>query len=450
MKEQEILDNENSSAKAVTAKPKLSFWDIWNMSFGFLGIQMGFALQIGNTSRIFQTLSANVEDLPIYWLAGPVTGLLIQPIIGYLSDRTWHPRWGRRRPYFMIGALMATLALLVMPNSPVLWISVGMLWIMDASFNVAMEPFRAFVGDVLPSEQRTKGFAMQSFFIGTGAVIASLLPWIFTNVFHLSNTAQPGIIPDSVKWSFYVGAIAFLTAVFWTVFKSKEYPPEDMDAFLQEKAASKGLLNVFSEIFGGIFKMPTTMVQLAVVQFFSWLALFAMWIYTTPAVTQFMYNSTDTTSAAYNEGADWVNVCFAMYNGVAALVAFALPVLAAKTSRKVTHMIGLSCGAFGLISLFFISNPMFILASMIGIGIAWASILSMPYAILVGSLPANKMGYFVGVFNFFIVIPQIVAALILGYILENFFDGQSNYAFIIGGISLLIAAGCCIFIKDND
>lgn len=444
---EETLDQ---STENQVSLPKLSFWDIWNMSFGFLGIQMGFALQIGNTSRIFQTLSANVDDLPIYWLAGPVTGLLIQPIIGYMSDRTWHPRWGRRRPYFMMGALMATLALLIMPNSPILWISVGMLWIMDASFNVAMEPFRAFVGDVLPSEQRTKGFAMQSFFIGTGAVIASLLPWIFTNVFNLSNTAEPGVIPDSVKWSFYVGAFAFLAAVSWTVFKSKEYPPTDMDAFLKEKAASKGILNVFTEIFGGVFKMPKTMIQLAVVQFFSWLALFAMWIYTTPAVTEFLYLSTDTTSSAYNEGADWVNVCFAMYNGVAAIFAFGLPILANATSRKVTHMIGLSCGALGLISMFFITDPMYLLVSMIGVGIAWASILSMPYAILVGALPSNKMGYFVGVFNLFIVIPQIVAALILGFVLENFFGGLSNYAFIVGGISLLIAASCCFIIEDEN
>ena len=441
---------ENIITENTNVKPRLSFWQIWNMSFGFLGIQMGFALQIGNTSRIFQTLSANIEDLPIYWLAGPITGLLVQPIIGYFSDRTWHPKLGRRRPYFLAGAILATIALMIMPNSPVLWISVGMLWIMDASFNITMEPFRAFVGDKLPPEQRTQGFAMQSFFIGTGAVIASMLPWIFTNWFNMSNTAPEGIIPDSVKWSFYVGAFAFLTAVLWTVFRTDEYPPEDMEKFLAEKEATKGLGNVFKEIFGGIFRMPTTMVQLAFVQFFSWLALFAMWIYTTPAITEFVYHSTDATSKAYNEGADWVNVCFAMYNGVAALVAFALPVLAKYTNRKTTHMICLLCGAVGMSSMYLVSSPNMLLLSMVGIGIAWASILSMPYAILVGSLPAGKMGYFVGVFNFFIVIPQIVAALILGYILQNFFGSQSNYAFIIGGISMLIAAICCVFVRDED
>ncbi|MBL4653600.1 MAG: MFS transporter [Flavobacteriales bacterium] len=431
-------------------KPKLSFWQIWNMSFGFLGIQMGFALQIGNTSRIFQTLSADVSDLPFYWLAGPITGLLIQPIIGYFSDRTWHPKLGRRRPYFLIGAIMATLALFVMPNSPTLWIAVGMLWIMDASFNVSMEPFRAFVGDVLPAEQRTAGFAMQGFFIGTGAVIASMLPWIFTNWLGISNTAPEGIIPDSVKWSFYIGAVAFLGAVLWTVLKAEEYPPENMEEFLAEKEASSGVLEVFKEIFGGIFKMPKTMIQLAVVQFFSWLALFAMWIYTTPAITEFIYGSTDTTTTAYNEGADWVNVCFAVYNGVAALIAFALPVLAKHTSRKITHMVALICGGIGMASMYFVTDPICLLISMVGVGIAWASILSMPYAILVGSLPEKKMGYFVGVFNLFIVFPQIVAAIILGYVLQQFFDNQTNFAFVIGGISMFIAAALCLIVDDKD
>ncbi len=431
-------------------KPALSFWQIWNMSFGFLGIQMGFALQIGNTSRIFQTLDGDVEDLPIYWLAGPITGLLIQPIIGYFSDRTWHPKLGRRRPFFLIGAVMASLALFVMPNSSVLWIAVGMLWILDASFNVSMEPFRAFVGDKLPSRQHTKGFAMQTFFIGIGAVIASLMPYVFSNWFGISNTAAKGVIPDSVKWSFYVGAIAFVAAVLWTVFFSKEYPPEDIEAFEKEKRENSGFLNVFKEIFGGIFKMPKTMIQLAVVQFFSWLALFAMWIYTTPAITEFIYKTTDTSSKAYNEGADWVNVCFAVYNGVAALVAFGFPYLAKLLSRRIAHLIGLLCGAIGLISIFFVSDPNFLLLSMVGVGIAWASILSMPYAILVGSLPSGKMGYFVGVFNLFIVIPQIVAALILGWVLNTFFDNQSNYAFIIGGISMLIAALLCLVVQDKN
>ena len=441
---------ETKTTKVKSTKPRLTFWQIWNMSFGFLGIQFGFALQLGNTSRIFQTLDATVESLPIYWLAGPVTGLLIQPVIGYFSDRTWHPKLGRRKPYFLVGAILASIALIVMPNSPVLWISVSMLWIMDASFNVSMEPFRAFVGDVLPSDQRTLGFAMQSFFIGIGAVVASLLPWLFSNWFNISNTAEKGVIPDSVKWSFYIGAVVFLCAVLVTVVFSKEYPPENLEDFKMEKKRTKGARYFFKEVFGGILKMPKTMIQLAFVQFFSWLALFALWIYTTPAITEFIYGSTDTTSVAYNEGADWVNVCFAAYNGVAALAAFLLPVIAKLTSRKITHMIGLLCGAVGLLSVFFVSTPSGLLISMIGIGIAWASILSMPYAILVGSLPEGKMGYYVGVFNFFIVIPQIVASIILGFILKHVFSDQTIYAFVIGGVSMVVAAVLCLLVKDND
>ena len=418
--------------------PKLSFWEIWNMSFGFFGIQMGFALQIGNTSRIFQTLSADVDSLAIYWLAGSITGLLVQPVIGYLSDRTWYPKLGRRRPYFLIGALLASLALLIMPNSPTLWIAIGMLWIMDASFNISMEPFRAFVGDKLPTEQRTRGFAMQSFFIGIGAVIASLLPWFFANVLNISNTAPEGIIPPSVKWSYYIGAIAFIMAVGWTVFKSREYSPEELKKYLGSKNVEEksyvdakeyadngkkhltwgltlfvigivtsylvyssalshdlyvlcvgigffGILAIISgrmQITGhykngfitmavDIQSMPKTMKQLALVQFFSWFALFAMWIYTTPAITEFIYHSTDTTSQAYNDGADWVNISFGVYNGVAALVAFLLPVLAARTSRRFTHMLSLVAGGIGLMSIYFIHNPNMLLVSMIGVGVAW-------------------------------------------------------------------------------
>ncbi|WP_235298290.1 MFS transporter [Portibacter marinus] len=437
-----------STISISSEKPKLSFWQIWNMSFGFLGIQFGFALQNANVSRIFETLGASKDELPILWLAAPVTGLLVQPIIGYYSDRTWSERWGRRRPFFMAGAILATIALFLMPNSTALWVAVLMLWLMDASINVSMEPFRAFVGDMLPNEQRTSGFAMQSFFIGIGAVVASVLPWIFTNWFGVSNTASDGVIPDSVKWSFYVGGIAYFLAVLWTVIKTKEYPPEDLEKLRSENAAM-GIFGGLAESFMGIFKMPKTMVQLAFVQFFSWFALFAMWIYTTSAVTSHIYGTSDSSSTAYNEGADWVGVCFGMYNGFAALVAFLLPVLAKYTSRKVTHLIALFCGGIGLISIFFISDPTLLLLSMVGVGIAWASILSMPYAMLSGSLPAEKMGYFMGVFNFFIVIPQIVAAGMLGFILKTFLGNESINAMIVGGISFFVAGLLCLLVKDE-
>lgn len=432
-----------------SVKPRLTFWQIWNMSFGFLGIQFGFALQNANVSRIFETLGASKDELPILWLAAPVTGLLVQPIIGYYSDRTWHRRWGRRRPFFAIGAILATIALFAMPNSTALWMAVIMLWLMDASINISMEPFRAFVGDMLPNEQRTSGFAMQSFFIGLGAVIASALPFIMTNWFGIENIAADGGIPDSVKWSFYIGGIAYFTAVMWTVFNTEEYPPDDIEK-LKNENAEKGVFTGLKESFMGIFKMPKTMVQLAFVQFFSWFALFAMWIYTTSAVTSHIYDTSDTASSLYNEGADWVGICFAVYNGIAALVAFLLPVVAKRISRKMTHLTALVIGGIGLISIYFISDPNLLLVSMIGVGIAWASILSMPYAMLSSILPANKMGYYMGVFNFFIVIPQIVAAGILGFMLKSFFGNISIYALIIGGVSMIIAGFLCLIVQDNE
>ncbi|MEL6624636.1 MAG: MFS transporter [Bacteroidota bacterium] len=497
-------------------KPRLSFWEIWNMSFGFLGIQFGFGLQNANTSRIFETLGAEVEEIPILWIAAPLTGLIIQPIIGYFSDRTWHPRWGRRRPYFMIGAILASLALCFMPNSPALWIAAGMLWIMDASINISMEPFRAFVGDNLPSEQRTLGFATQSFFIGLGAVVASALPWMMTNWFAVDNTAPEGEISDAVKLSFYLGGAVFLVSVMWTVFNSKEYSPEELKAFggheeeehedwseekLQREpkrqmifggafvavsavsiylfvlnelpkelyilagmlgfvgilwllsagmAQADNYKNGFVTIMTDLLNMPKTMSQLAIVQFFSWFALFSMWIYTTSAVTSHIFGTTDTTSELYNEGADLVGLAFAVYNGVAAVVAFGLPWLAKFTNRKITHMICLIVGGLGLTSIFFLQNPDLILLSMVGVGIAWASILSMPYAMLAGSLPASKMGYYMGVFNFFIVIPQLVAATILGFIIGQFFAGEAIYALLVGGISMVLAGILTLVVTDQD
>ena len=501
-------------------KRKLSFWQIWNMSFGFLGIQMGFALQNSNVSRIFQTLGANIDDIPILWVAAPLTGLIVQPIIGYFSDRTW-TKLGRRKPYFLVGAILASAALFVMPNSPVLWFAAGMLWIMDASINISMEPFRAFVGDNLSNSQRTTGFAMQSFFIGIGAYFASKLPLIFTH-FGVSNTAPLGIIPDSVKYSFYFGGIAFIVTVLWTVIFSKEYSPEELEAFEKDKEKTfikethsiewfksngkshfnKGVLfllisavfsfaiyhydlkkdlyvlslgliglgglamlisglmqkadktdNGFITIMNDFQFMPKIMKQLAWVQFFSWFALFSMWIYTTLAVTQHIYKTTDTTSEAYNTGANQVGEMFANYNLIAALAAFLLPLLAKYTSRKFTHFAALTCGGLGLISIYFISEPTVFSMEwlpMIGVGIAWASILSIPYAMLSGSLPSSKMGYYMGVFNFFIVIPQLVAASILGFLVASFFNSEPIYALLIGGASMILAGIISLTINDES
>ncbi|HUI65739.1 MAG TPA: MFS transporter [Bacteroidota bacterium] len=430
-------------------KPRLSFSQIWNMSFGFLGIQFGFALQNANVSRIFETLGARLDEIPILWIAAPTTGLIVQPIIGYMSDRTWG-RLGRRRPYFLSGAILATMALCVMPNSPALWFAAMMLWIMDASINISMEPFRALVADLLPSEQRTAGFAVQSFFIGIGAIVASAFPYMLTNWLGISNTAPRGEIPPSVIFSFYAGAIAFIGAVGWTVLRTKEYPPEDLEKFRRERQAHKGVAHGVAEIITSLKQMPATMAQLAVVQFFSWFALFCMWIYTTGAVTSHLYHATDPTSAAYNEGADWVGVLFATYNGFAALVAFLIPLLARATSRKTAHIICLLCGSAGLLSLAVIASPTFLLISMVGIGIAWASILSMPYAILAGALPPEKMGVYMGIFNFFIVIPQIAAAGLLGLLMKHLLGGDAMNAIMLGGASLAVAALSTLGVRDVD
>jgi maltose/moltooligosaccharide transporter len=441
--------NTLSSPQPGIPKPRLNFKQLWNMSFGFLGIQFGFALQNANVSRIFQTLGAEIDDIAFLWIAAPVTGLLVQPVIGYLSDRTWHPYWGRRRPFFFIGAILAAIALFLMPNSPVLLMAAILLWVLDASINISMEPFRAFVGDKLPSSQRTTGFAMQTFFIGIGAVVASLLPYLFTNVFGISNTAPEGIIPDSVKYSFYIGAVVFLAAVMWTVFTTKEYPPENMAEWEAEKKRTQGVAKGFTEIIHGIGSMPKTMMQLAVVQFFTWVAFFSMWIYTSAAVAQNAYGTTDTTTKAYQDAGDWVGVMFMVYNGISALAAFLLPMLAARIGRKYTHMLALIVGGAGLVAIYFIKDPAILLLPMICVGLAWASTLTMPYAILAGALPANKMGFFMGVFNFFIVIPQIVAAAILGFFVRQVFGGESIYALVVGGISMIIAGILNVIVRED-
>lgn len=441
-------------------KPRLSFWQLWNMSFGFFGIQFGFALQNANTSRIFSTLGAKADDLPLFWLAAPITGLLIQPIIGYLSDNTWHPFWGRRRPFFFIGAILASTALFLMPHSTVLWMAVAVLWLMDASINISMEPFRAFVGDKLNPAQQTAGFAMQTFFIGCGAVIASLLPTIFADYLGVSNSAANGSIPDSVRYSFYIGGAVYLLSVMWTVFTTKEFPPESLEKFKEEKANSKGLKNAILEILGGFSKMPKTMVQLAVVQFFSWIALFAMWIYTTSAIADNVYHTTDATSSAFQDAGNYVGIMFAVYNGISAIAAFLLPILAKRTSRKFVHTLCLIIGGLSLASLFLITSNtvLFSIANfdftilfipMIGVGIAWASILTMPYSILAGALPADKMGYYMGVFNFFVVIPQIVSGLVLGFFTQHFFGGHTVKTLLLGGFCMIIAGFLTLIVKDE-
>lgn len=444
-----MSENVTASSHSIP-KPRLSFKQILNMSFGFFGIQFGFALQNANVSRIFQTLGAEIDKIGILWIAAPITGLLVQPVIGYLSDRTWHPKWGRRRPFFFIGALFSAIALFLMPQSSVLWMAATLLWVLDASINISMEPFRAFVGDKLPSSQRTTGFATQTFFIGLGAVIASLLPYIFTNYLNISNTAPEGVISDSVKYSFYIGAVVFLFSVLWTVFTTKEFPPENIESWAQEKLKTKGLMHGFAEITTGIFKMPPTMLQLAIVQFFTWLAFFAMWIYTTSGIAQNAFGTTDTTSKTFQDAGDWVGVMFMVYNGVSAITAFLLPMLAKRIGRKYTHMICLIIGGIGLVSMLFIESKMMLLLPMVGVGLAWSSTLTMPYAILAGALPASKMGFYMGVFNFFIVIPQILAAAILGFFVKTMFNEQGIYALVIGGISMIIAGLLNIIVKDKD
>jgi maltose/moltooligosaccharide transporter len=432
-----------------SSKPILSFWQLWNMSFGFFGIQFGFALQNANTSRIFSTLGANPDDLSLFWLAAPVTGLLVQPIIGYLSDNTWHPQWGRRRPFFFIGALLASIALFLMPNSSALWMAVAVLWLMDGAINVSMEPFRAFVGDKLGPSQQTAGFAMQTFFIGWGAVIASLLPTIFADVLGVSNVPVNGGIPDTVRYSFYCGGAIYMAAVMWTVLTAKEAPPDNLEAFRAEQLRSKGLGHAIKEILGGFTRMPKTMVQLAGVQFFTWIALFAMWIYTTNAIGENVFGTTDAQSAAFQEAGNRVGVMFAVYSGVSALAAFILPIFARRTSRKFVHMTCLVIGGVSLISIYAIHDLNLLFVPMIGVGIAWASILTMPYAILAGALPANRMGYYMGVFNFFIVIPQIVSGLLLGFVTKHLFLGHSVKTLMLGGLCMVIAGVLTLTVRDN-
>ena len=441
-------------------KPLLSTASIWNMSVGFLGIQAGFALQNANASRILQNLGADTHQLGWFWLVAPITGMIVQPLIGHYSDRTW-TSLGRRKPYFLTGAIMAAIGLILMPNAalftaflPALWVGAGMLMIMDASFNVAMEPFRALVADKLGTDQRTAGFAIQTGLIGIGAVIGSWLPTILTDWFGVSGTAVDGGVPSNVIWSFFIGAIILLGAILWTIFTTSEYSPEELAKFEENEETKSSPLNqnVISSIVTDFMNMPKTMIQLSIVQFCSWFALFGMWVYSTPAIAEHVYGlaANDTKSPLFQQAGDKVGFIFGIYNLVATGFAFALPFIAKKIGRKYTHALSLVAGGIGLISIWYISDPNMLIFPMIGVGIAWASILAMPYAMLAGSIPAHKMGIYMGIFNFFITIPQIVNGLVSGPMIKNMYGNHAIYALMVAGGFMILGAIAAIFVKDND
>ena len=440
-------------------RPPLSFWQIWNMCFGFLGIQFGWALQMANMSAIYEYLGADAHQIPILWLAAPLTGLLVQPVIGHLSDRTWN-RLGRRRPYFLTGALLASCALIAMPHSSSLWMAAGLLWVLDASINISMEPFRAFVADLLPAVQRTRGYAMQAVFIGLGAVIASVLPWALSGLLPVGReggTSGPAI-PLAVRLAFYTGAVVFLAAVLWTVFTTREHPPEDLEAFRRMKAEKAGFAAAVAEVFHDVLAMPPTMRRLAWIQIFTWLGFFCMWLYFGVAVARNIFGGAPGTPA-YDQGIAWAGNCFAMYSAVCFAFSFALPAVAARLGRRLTHALCLALGALGLMSVALIEDKYMLLLPMVGVGVAWASTLAMPYAILAGALPAGKTGIYMGIFNFFIVIPEILAALGFGTLLERLLTNESALVLqlggdsrlavvVIGGVSLAVAAALCVIVID--
>ena len=445
-------------------KRVLGFWSIWNMSFGFLGIQFGFALQGGFMSRIFQTLGADKESIPFLWIAAPLTGLLVQPIIGYLSDRTWHPNLGRRKPYFLIGAILSSVVLFFVPNSPVLWMAVGFLWILDASINISMEPFRALVADKLPESQRSYGFVVQTLIIGIGTWIASNLPWMVSQL-GVSNSAVSGVVPMSVKVAFAIGAFVFLTSVLFTILTTSEYPPEDMEAFEKEKAQKSRFVK---DIIENIGKMPLTMKQLGVIQFFSWFAFFTMWSMANPALTEHVFNTPvpsevnydmlttaglqafDIANTAFQESSNSVGSAMGIYGLASMVFALLLTFYTSKKTinRKYVHMISLILGGIGFLSMFY-ATPESLKYCFVLIGFAWGSILSMPYAMLSSAVDPTKMGMFMGIFNMFIVIPQIIAALGGINYLSNLLGSESINAMLVAGFSLIIAGLCNFLITDN-
>lgn len=411
------------------------------MNFGFLGIQFGWGLQLANMSAIYSKLGASPDSIPILWLAGPITGLLVQPLIGAMSDRTWN-KLGRRRPYFLVGAVLASCALLFMPTSPSLLFAASLLWILDASINISMEPFRAFIADKLNASQSTLGFIMQSFFIGIGATMANALPLIFHQL-GVSGAGANGV-PLTVEYSFKIGALMFLSCVLWTVFSTKEYPPEDLAALERKRQENPGLSGLFKEVWqevpAAVMAMPATMKQLAVVQIFTWLGLFCMWMFFGLTTAYYVFKAPSASSELFDRGTEWAGWCFAIYSIVCFLVAFLLPKLAKASSRKTVHATALTLGGLSLLSVYFIHDPQVLQFSMIGVGIAWASILSMPYAILASAIPPGRTGVYMGVFNFFIVIPEIVASLAFQPLVKYVFNNQPVFVVMMGGASLLIAA----------
>lgn len=427
------------------AKPRLSLSQIINMSVGFFGIQFGWDLQRANMGPIYDVLGASPDDIPLLFLAAPLTGLIVQPIVGYLSDRTWHPRWGRRRPYFLIGAILSSIALIFMPHSPALWMAAGLLWVLDTFGNVAMEPFRAFVADKLPDSQLNKGFVMQSLMIGLGGSIASALPWIMRNIFGLENIAAKGVIPDNVKISFYIGAFFFLSAVLYTVFTSKEYPPAELPSKDTAKNSRNGISGGVAEIFSAIRNIPSRMRIIALVQFFTWPGLFLMWFYYSVAVAYNVFGATSDTDPRFGDGRDFAGLTLAFYNVITFAFAFVLPFIADKLGRKLTHSICLLAGAAGLISVAFVTNKYMLYGCMTGVGIAWASILSMPYAMLSPVLPRNKIGIYMGIFNFFIVLPEIIASLGFKWVMKYVLNNDRLLAVQMGGFLMVLAAIVCFF-----
>jgi len=501
------------NATAVSEKPRQSAAALWNISFGFLGIQVGFALQTANMSRIFQSLGSSLDDLPALWIAAPLTGLLVQPIIGHMSDRTWLGRLGRRRPYFVAGAILAALSLFLMPLSSSLFMAAILLWALDASLNITMEPFRAFVGDMLRKDQHTSGYAVQTAFIGAGAVVGSIFPELLDK-WGVSNSVSGGGIPDTVRYSFWVGGAALFVAVLWTVLSTKEYSPAEMAAFGEsadhpdgdetlralasrtlgsslvwigagvlvllavlewqlekEVYVLAGLLiayglasiiaillarggstnNMLAHIVGDFSGMPPVMKRLALAQFFSWSALFIMWINTTPVVARDFFHSPDPASAGFQDAGNWVGVLFAVYNGVAAIAALALlPPLARSVGKARTHMICLLAGALGYASFLLIKDPKLLVVSEVGIGIAWASILAMPYAILASSLPQRKLGIYMGLFNIFIVIPQLLVATVMGSIMKAFFPDEPIWTMLAAAIVMTLAALAMLRVRTEE
>lgn len=444
----------SSIAPGFVPKPRLSLAQIFFMSFGFLGIQFGFALQNGNTSRILRSFGADVEQLPMFWIVAPLVGMIVQPLIGHYSDRTWN-RLGRRKPYFLTGALFSAAALVFLPNSgavssfiPALWIGAGMVMIMDASFNVAMEPFRALVADNLPDTQRTSGFAVQTFLIGVGAVVGSELPSLLAKNGFSQEAGATGVA-DNIRYAFYIGAAVFIGAILVTVFFSKEYPPAEYEQYHgRDEAAEKGGIG---EIVKDFARMPKTMKQLGLVQFFSWFALFSMWVFTTDAVATHVYGLSGdyAKTVAYNDAGNKVSSAFGIYNLVAAVYALFIPLVAKFLGRKGTHAFSLIAGGVGLISIYFIRDPAMLTYSMIGVGLAWASILAMPYVILSGSIPPGKLGIYMGIFNFFITLPQIINGICGGWIVKNIYGGQPIYAIVLAGFFMLCAAVSVLFVYDE-